>query len=80
MTASLPASTRGWAYLSRFDMTLHRAYRYRGTVHSYVSAACAAPPGFPGAVFPLARATYGFAGDRHVRATIVSNCKVGREA
>jgi hypothetical protein len=76
MTTSLPGSARHWAYLSHFDMTLHRTYRYRGTTHSYVSAACSAPAGFPGAVFPFAKATYGFAGGQHVRTTVVRNCKV----
>jgi hypothetical protein len=78
MTTSLPASARSWAYLSHFDMTLHRSYRYRGVTRSYVSAACAAPAGFPGAVFPFAKATYRFAGGRHMTTTVVRSCKVRR--
>jgi hypothetical protein len=77
MSTSLPRSAQGWAYLSHFDMTLYRQYRYRGKAHSYVSAACAAPPGFPGAVFPLAKASYGFAGGQHTTTTIVRSCRVG---
>jgi hypothetical protein len=80
MTTSLPASALGWAYLSHFDMTLHRTYRYGGATHSYVSAACSAPAGFPGAVFPFAKATYGFAGGRTMRTTVVRSCKVRGEA
>jgi hypothetical protein len=76
MSTKLPRSAQGWAYLTDFEMTLHRQYRYRGRAHSFVSAACSAPAGFPGAVFPLAKATYGFAGGQHMRTTIVRSCKV----
>ena len=77
MSTQLPPSAQGWAYLSHFDMTLDRQYRYRGEGRSYVSAACAAPAGFPGAVFPLAKASYGFANGQKLRTTVVRSCKVG---
>jgi hypothetical protein len=76
MSTKLPHGAQGWAYLTDFEMTLHRQYRYRGKAHSFVSAACAAPAGFPGAVFPLAKANYGFANGQHMRTTIVRSCKV----
>jgi hypothetical protein len=62
LSTSLPAGTRQWAYLTHFDMTLHRTYTYRGQSRSFVSAACAAPEGFDRILFPFARATYLFAG------------------
>lgn len=77
MSTRLPPQARGWAYLRHFDMTLDRQYRYRGKVRSYVSAACAAPEGFPGAVFPFARAVYGFANGQRLRTTVVRSCRVG---
>jgi hypothetical protein len=77
MSTKLPRSAQQWAYLTHFDMTLYRRYRYRGKSQSYVSAACEAPPGFPGAVFPLAKASYGFAGGQHTTTTIVRSCRVG---
>lgn len=77
MSTRLPPQAQGWAYLRHFDMTLDRQYRYRGKGRSYVSAACAAPEGFPGAVFPLARATYGFANGQKLRTTVVRSCRVG---
>ncbi|HEY2479661.1 MAG TPA: hypothetical protein VGI17_13145 [Solirubrobacterales bacterium] len=77
MSTKLPRLAQGWAYLSHFDMKLDRQYTYRGKAHSYISAACAAPAGFPGAVFPLAKASYGFAGGRHLTTTIVRSCRVG---
>jgi hypothetical protein len=76
MSTTLPPSAQGWAYLTHFDMTLGRRYRYRGAVHSYVSAACSAPAGFPGAVFPLARASYGFDNGQHLTTTVVRSCQV----
>jgi hypothetical protein len=76
MSTSLPPSAQGWAYLTHFDMTLDRQYRYRGKVHSYVSAACSAPAGFPGAVFPFAKASYGFANGQRLTTTVVRSCRV----
>jgi hypothetical protein len=76
MSTRLPASAQNWAYLSAFEMTLHRQYRFHGEARSFVSAACAAPAGFPGAVFPLAKATYGFGDGQRMRTTIVRSCKV----
>jgi hypothetical protein len=77
MSTTLPSSAQGWAYLTHFDMTLDRRYRYRGKVHSYVSAACGAPAGFPGAVFPFAKASYGFANGQRLSTTVVRSCRVG---
>jgi len=77
MSTSLPPSARGWVYLTHFDMTLKRQYYYRGRVRSYVSAACAAPAGFPGAVFPFARASYGFDNGQRLSKTVVRTCRVG---
>ncbi|HEX3737274.1 MAG TPA: hypothetical protein VHV53_06995 [Solirubrobacterales bacterium] len=76
LSTQLPASADGWAYLTGFEMTLHRIYRYAGARRSFLSAACSAPEGFPGAVFPFAKATYGFAEGLHMRASIVRSCKV----
>lgn len=73
---ALPKPARSWAYVTHFDMRLHRVYTYRGQEHSYVSAGCAAPAGFPGAVYPFARANFGFDGSGHVTATLVRDCTV----
>ena len=63
---TLPKPARKWAYVTHFDMKLRRIYTYQGQKHSYISAGCAAPDGFPGAVYPFARANFGFAEDKHV--------------
>ncbi len=73
---TLPKPARKWAYVTHFDMRLRRIYTYEGQKHSYVSASCAAPDGFPGAVFPFAQANFGFAGGQHVETTLVRDCTV----
>jgi hypothetical protein len=73
---SLPKSARKWAYVTHFDMKLRRIYAYQGHRHSYVNAGCAAPEGYPGAVYNFARSNFGFAGGKHVTTTLVRDCTV----
>lgn len=73
---SLPKAAQRWAYMTHFEMKLQRTYRYRGRQWSYVSASCAAPAGFPGAVFPFAKARFGFADGRTVTSTLIRSCTV----
>jgi hypothetical protein len=76
MSTTLPPPTQGWAYLTHFDMTLHRIYRYGGQARSYVSAACTAPAGFDSALFPFARATYDFANGQSFTTSVARSCQV----
>jgi hypothetical protein len=73
---TLPSYAENWAYLTSFEMNLGRTYTYKGKERSYVSAACAAPAGFPGAVFPFAKATYKFGTGEVLSTKIVRSCKV----
>jgi hypothetical protein len=73
---SLPQSASDWAYVTRFDMKLRRIYTYKGHRYSYVNAGCAAPPGFPGAVYAFAQASFGFAEGQRVTTTLVRDCTV----
>lgn len=73
---TLPQSASDWAYVTRFDMKLRRIYAYRGEKHSYVNAGCAAPPGFPGAVYAFAQADFGFAEGENVTSTLIRDCTV----
>lgn len=73
---SLPESASKWAYVTHFDMKLRRTYTYRGRKHSYVNAGCAAPAGFPGAVYAFAQAKFGFAEGQRVKTTLVKDCTV----
>jgi len=62
LETSLPHATGNWGYVTGLEMKLHRSFRYHGKRHSYLSAGCPAPAGFPGASFPLARTSFAFAG------------------
>lgn len=76
LATKLPKVARKWAWLTHFDLSLHRTFTYRGRRRSYVSAACAAPAGFRSAVFPFARAAYTFAGGAHVAVPVSRVCRV----
>ncbi|MEX2105882.1 MAG: hypothetical protein WD810_03185 [Solirubrobacterales bacterium] len=76
MSTTLPHSAQDWAFLTHFDMTLHRTYVYRGRRRSYVSAACSAPAGFDSVLFPFARATYGFASAQRLSISVARVCRV----
>jgi hypothetical protein len=73
---ALPAPARKWAYVTGFDMRLKRIYTYKGRRHSFVNAGCAAPAGFPGAVYPFAKASFEFADGRRMTSTLIRDCKV----
>ncbi len=73
---TLPKPARQWAYVTHFDMKLRRVYTYEGQKHSFISAGCPAPEGFPGAVYPFARANFGFAENKHVVETLIRECTV----
>jgi hypothetical protein len=73
---TLPDYAQGWAYLTQFDMTLGRTYVSHGKKRSFVSASCAAPAGFPGALFPFAKASYKFSTGEVVTTKIMRHCTV----
>ncbi len=73
---TLPKAAREWAYVTHFDMRLRRIYTYRGQKHSYISAGCPAPEGFPGAIYNFARANFKFAEGLRVSSTLVRDCSV----
>jgi hypothetical protein len=76
LTGFLPASLNRWGYLKRISLSLHRNFTYRGQPRSYLSAACDAPAGFPGATFPFAHASMTFADGRTLSSTLTRSCKV----
>jgi hypothetical protein len=79
LRADLPPSLNPHGYLKRISLHLHRTFAYRGATHSYLSAACSAPPGIPVALFPFARASFGFADGRSLSSTLTRSCRVIRE-
>jgi hypothetical protein len=78
LTGFLPASVNRWGYLKQISLSLHRNFTFKGRRHSYLSAACAAPAGFPGATFSFAHAAMSFADGRTLSSTLTRSCKVRR--
>jgi hypothetical protein len=76
LEATLPAALSTWGNLTGIEMTLSRRYNANGHSHSYISAGCPAPKGFGGAVFPLARTSFGFAGGEELTSVLSGTCKV----
>jgi hypothetical protein len=76
LSGSLPASLNRYGYVRRLDLSFFRRFLYRGQRRSYLSASCPAPAGFPGAVFPFARASMGFADGRTLSSTLTRSCRV----
>jgi hypothetical protein len=75
-SAALPARLNRSGYLKKISLELRRTFFYRGQRHSYLSAACAAPAGFSGAVFPFSRVSMGFADGRRLSSTLIRSCRV----
>jgi hypothetical protein len=76
LSTQLPISANHYGYLRAISFDLHRLFRYHGRRHSYLSAACAAPAGFPTATFPLARVSMSFEGGAILSATVTRSCRV----
>lgn len=74
LTANLAKALGSRRYLTGIEMTLSRHFSYRGKAHSYLSAGCPAPKGFPGAVFPFARTSFSFASGRSLTSVLTSDC------
>jgi DNA-binding beta-propeller fold protein YncE len=75
LETSLPNATGNWGYVTGLEMKLHRSFRYHGKRRSYLSAGCPAPPGFPGAAFPLARTSFAFSGGMTLVSILNRSCK-----
>ncbi len=73
--ASLPQYTSSDGYVTGLSLTLGKTWNAGGGPHSFLSASCPAPKGFPGATFPFAKAALAFKG-RNVGVTLTRNCKV----
>jgi DNA-binding beta-propeller fold protein YncE len=74
LETSLPQATGDWGYVTGLRMTLRRRFSYRGRSRSYLRAGCPAPAGFPGAVFPLARTSFSFAGGMTLTSVLNREC------
>jgi hypothetical protein len=76
LSATLPRTLRDWGNLTEVDMRLSRNFSYRGTRHSFLTAACPTPKGIRSATFRLARTSFGFSDGRKASSTLTEICKV----
>jgi len=72
----IPELASGLGYVTNITMTLGRKYRYKGHPRSFLSASCAAPAGFPGAIFTLAHASFAFSNGQRLSTTLARDCRV----
>jgi type 1 fimbria pilin len=80
LDAKVPKLAGGFGAITELQLKIGRRFSYRGERRSYLSAACAAPRGFPGITFSLARGTFSFAGGRTLHAVLSRNCEVRKSA
>jgi hypothetical protein len=76
LSASLPEALGSWGYVDRIKLTLKRKYTYRGKQLSYFNSACPAPKGVKRVVFPLAEASFQFAGGLTLTTKVEKPCAV----
>lgn len=76
LSAQLPQVAAAWGYVSGLSLTLKRTFRYHGRAHSYLAAGCPAPKGFNSAIYPFARASFGFEDGRTLHSRLTRTCKV----
>jgi len=76
LTAQLPRVAAEWGYVSGISLRLNRVFRYKGRLHSFVTAGCPALSGTSLAIFDFARASFGFEDGRTLGVTMTRTCKV----
>jgi hypothetical protein len=75
LDATFPEVSDNWGYVTHFDLTLKRRFLYRGQKRSFLNAGCPIPKGYGQALFPLAKATYGFKGGLDISNTLARSCQ-----
>jgi hypothetical protein len=75
-SAKIPTLASDLGYVTDIELTIGRRYRYAGETRSFLSASCAAPAGFPGAVYDLAKATFTFPEGKRLTSKLPGDCRV----
>jgi len=76
LSTRIPRLASDLGYVTDVDLVFNRKYRYRGKQYSFLSARCAAPTGFPGAIFSFTRGTFTFASGKPIVTTLTRDCLV----
>jgi len=75
LSAKIPKLASDSGYVTDIELTLGRRYRQGGEPRSFLSASCAAPAGFPGATYQLAKATFTFP-ELRLTSKLPGDCRV----
>ncbi|HEX5762144.1 MAG TPA: hypothetical protein VFY04_03375 [Solirubrobacterales bacterium] len=76
LVTRIPRIAADLGYVTDLALIFGRRYRHRGESRSFVSARCAAPAGFPGAVFNFAKGSFSFANGQTVTTALTRDCLV----
>lgn len=76
LSTRIPRLAADLGYVTSFSLSFGRRYRYEGEPRSFISARCAAPAGFPGALFNFVRGSFTFANVKTLTTTLARDCVV----
>jgi hypothetical protein len=76
LTTTVPRLAGGSGSIVALKLKIGRRFESGGVRRSYLSAACAAPEGFPGAVFTFARSSFSFSDGRDMHTALSRSCEV----
>jgi hypothetical protein len=76
VSTKIPKIASEIGYVTDISLSFGRRYRAGGKQLSFLSASCAAPSGFPGAIFSFAKGTFLFANGQRLSSTVVRDCAV----
>jgi hypothetical protein len=76
LSTTIPKIAANVGYVTSVNMKIGRRYRYQGRLRSFLSASCAAPAGFPGAIFPFAKGTFSFSNGQTLSTRLIRDCRV----
>lgn len=80
LAARVPTLVGGLGSVTDLRLRIGRRFEYQGARRSYLSAACAAPAGFPGGTFSFARGVFSFEGGLTMHLALTRNCQVRKPA
>lgn len=75
-TTTVPKIASDLGYLADIRLSFDRRFTFAGRPRSFLSASCAAPSGFPGAIFTFARGRFLFDNGQQLTTTLTRNCRV----
>jgi hypothetical protein len=75
LSIEMPRIGGDWGYVSSFDLTFHRRFRYRGRERSVLSANCPAPAGIRVVPFTAARGTFQLTDGQTLTRTLGGSCR-----